>query len=81
MGTTRSLITGLTEKVEKMSLSKIDQPVPTSFLYKRNIKIQDPVKPINRFPTLFPKEATASSVEKTEATEKITIASLFKEEE
>lgn len=50
-----------------------------SFLVKRSIKIQDPVKPINRFRAFFPKEVATSSESK--ATEKITIATLFKDEE
>lgn len=79
--TTKNLISGLTERVEKISMSKIDKPVPTSFLYKRNINIQDAIKPINRFPTLFSKEVATTSEEKPEATEKVTIASLFREEE
>lgn len=69
----------MTKKVEKISLTKKNKPVPTSFLYKRNIKIQDPVKPINRFSALFPKEVATSS--ESGAIENITIASLFKDEE
>jgi len=38
------------------------------------------VKSLDRFPTLFPKEVAMSSSD-TEATNKITIASLFKDEE
>lgn len=76
---TKNLISGLTNKVEKMNLSKTKKPVPNSFLFKRNIKMQDPVKRVNRFPTLFPKEVASTS--ESEATEKITIASLFKDEE
>lgn len=41
--------------------------------------MQECVKPINRFPTLFSKEVATSS--ESEATEKITIAFLFKGEE
>lgn len=61
LDTTKTLISGLADKVEKISLSKTETPVPTSFLYKRNIKIQGPVKPVNMFPTLFPKEVATSS--------------------
>lgn len=71
----------MTEKIEKISLTKTDKQVPTSFLYKRNIKIQDLVKPINRFLALFPKEVSTLSAAEPKATEKVTIASLFKEEE
>lgn len=55
LDTTKSLITCLTNKVENMNLSKIEKPVPNSFLFKRNIKMQDPIMPVNRFPALFPK--------------------------
>ena len=38
------------------------------------------MKPVDKFPALFPKEVTMSS-SYTEATDKIKIASLFKDEE
>lgn len=79
LDSTKNLITSLTNKVEKMNLSKVEKPVPNSFLMKIDIKIQDPIKPINRFPALFLKEVATSS--ESEATEKVTIASLFKDEE
>lgn len=76
---TKHIITGLTDELEKMNLSKIDKPVTNSFLVKRSIRIQDPVKYVDRFRELFPKEVATSSDSK--ATNKIIIASLFKDEE
>ena len=76
---TKHIITGLTDKVEKLNLSRIEKSVPNSFLAKRSIKIQDPVKNVNKFLALFPKEVASSS--ESESTAKITIASLFKDEE
>jgi len=79
LDTSKLLITGLTDRVEKMNLSKVEIPVPNSFLVKRSIKIQDPVKTVNKFAALFPKEVATSFESK--ATIKVTIASLFKDEE
>jgi len=38
LDTTKQLITGLTDKVEKLNLSKTEEPFPNSFLVKRSIK-------------------------------------------
>jgi len=70
---TKHIITGLTDRIEKLNLSKIEKLVPNSFLLKRSIRIQDPMKPVDKFPVLFPKEVATSS--NFEATNKITIAS------
>jgi len=81
---TSGKINELVGKVDKMSLSKEDKPVPSSFLYKRSVKIQYIVKPIDKFPHLFPKEVAPAQKEKIEAStseEPISLASLFKEEE
>lgn len=75
----KQLITGLTGKVEKLNLSKTEKPVPKSFLVKKNIRIQDPIKSVDKFSALFTKEV-ATSLD-SEATNKITIASLFKDKE
>jgi len=39
LDTSKLLITGLTDRVEKMNLSKVEKPVPNSLLVKRSIKI------------------------------------------
>lgn len=76
--TTKILLTGLNKKFEKMQILKSEKPVPNSFLIKRNIQIEKPVRNIHKFPLLFPKEKPSSS---TEESEHIDIASLFKEPE
>ena len=76
---TKGIISELVEKVGKMSVSKTDKPVPDSFLHKRSVKIQDPIKPMHRFPFLLPKETVVS--QKEELSEHISLASLFEEEE
>ncbi len=54
----------------------------SSFLHKASVRIQDPVKPVDRFPFLFPKEIASQEPEKVETpNEHISIATLFKEEE
>lgn len=83
MHSTKGIIIDLAIKFDKVHVSKYEKPIPTSFLYKRNIQIQNPVKPANRFPYLFPKEAPQSlpesSKEKANTSDQIFIASLFKE--
>lgn len=74
---TKTLLTGLNEKFERMQVTKVEKPVPNSFLVKRNIKIENPIRNVQKFPLLFPKETTS----KTDESEHISIASLFREPE
>ncbi|MCY6524983.1 hypothetical protein, partial [Actinobacillus pleuropneumoniae] len=65
--------------MNQLSISKTEKPTPSSFLHKASVHIQDPVKPVDRFPFLFPKEIASQEPEKVEtSSEHIFIASLFK---
>lgn len=52
---TKGLIIDLAGKFDKIEMSKSKKPVLVSFLCKRNVQIQNPVKPVDKFPHLFPK--------------------------
>ena len=72
--TTRRLIHNLSEKVDNINPKKTDKPIPTSFLHKgKSVQIQ---RPVDRYPSLFPKE-----VEPKSPKYKVIIASLFHESE
>ena len=47
---TKGLIIDFSENFYNMNISKSDKPVPASFLHKRIVQIQNPVKPIDIFP-------------------------------
>lgn len=60
-------------------MTKIKNQVPNSFLVKRNIKIENPVRNVQKLPLLFPKEIALSSG--ADESKHINIASLFKDTE
>lgn len=63
----------LSEKFDRLHIASKDKPIPISSLFKRTVDIQHPIKPIDKFPFLLPKETTE------EKSEPITLSSLFKE--
>ena len=53
---TQELIEELSEKIDKMHIAPKDKPILVSSLFKRSVNIQHPIKPVEKFPFLFPKE-------------------------
>ena len=77
IGSTSGQINELVQKMNQLSIPKTEKPVPSSFLHKESVCIQDPVKPVDKFPFLFPKEIASQEPEKVEtSSEHISIANL-----